>query len=379
MRRLTIVLIILAVLLGLFFLFTTFKKTPAPTSDVVEQTPESSSVTLMDPTPAEVLEPRLSLVTSEEVVDYWVNQLDRQVYYVTSEGAVKRADKIGNPTVISSSRFEGGVSTAISSSRGDAVIISSLGRPNADFKLFDVERSIWRSLPIGTTAAAWSPSSPTNEVVFLKTVLDKTSSRTVSSLNIYSLLKGTSRQLIELSQYDLLLDWITPSTVALSQKPAAGTTGSVWLYDIQKKTLRTLLTGREGLWTKWQPLGAVAFDFTNGAYLLNTKGSVSRLPFFSLPDKCTQEGMRLYCAEPIDGLDEVGMPDSYLQKKVMSDDNFLSVSLSELPRFPFPVKVFENEKGGSAIDAWHLTKSGPNLYFINRYDQKVYSLQVLTD
>jgi hypothetical protein len=256
-------------------------------------------------------------------------------------------------------------------------LISSASPIAPEFKIFDVERAAWRALPAGTTAASWSPSSPTNEVAFLKTVAKKEGGAPVSSLNIYTLSKGTSRQVFELPYYDLLIDWITPSIISFSQKPTREAVGSIWQYNLQTKTLRPLLIERTGLWSSWQAVSSIHYDVTNGLYLLSAQGTETRLPFFSLPTKCTQEALQLYCAVPQGDFDEGSLPDSYIQRAVMTSDVFTATSLSELPRFSSSKVLLE--KNGPAIDAWHLVKVGPRLYFINRYDQKVYALRVLTD
>ncbi len=378
LRKISIALLLLLLIAGgiyAVFLFGGKKSTPTTEGPAVSV---DGSVVLMDPLPAEEPESLLNAVTSEEAFDYWINRLDGQIYYITTEGIVKRADKSGNPSVISSSRFNGGVGGVIASPRGDAVLISSADLVAPEFKLFDVERSLWRALPAGTTSASWSPSSPTNEVAFLKTSSKKDGSELAGSLNIYNVTKGTSRQILELPYYDLLIDWLTPSTIALSQKPSREVSGSLWLYDIQKKTLRTLLADRKGFWLNWQATGSINYDVEHGLYLLNAQGAQTPLPFFSFPSKCTQEGLRLYCAVPQGRIAEEALPDSYIQMAVMTDDVLTSTSLAELPRLPSSRILLEKKKG-LAIDAWHLTKSGPKLYFINRYDQKVYSLRVLAD
>ncbi len=378
LRKLTLILLILLVLGGGSYavLLLGAKKAPAPiaspkTGHLQEVEPlPVSPVTLIEPSLPEVpeVEPQLVLLTSEGIVDYWINQLDAQAYYITAEGVIKRADRAGNPTTLTSSLFEGGVDRISASPRGDAVIINGLSPVGKEFKIYDIERAVWRALPIGTTAAAWSPVSPTNEIIFLSAN---------GSLNVYSLTKGVSRTVMNFPSYDLEISWPTTNTAILSQRPSAGVNGSVWTIDLKKKTIQPVLTELPGLWTTWRQDGALAFDTKNGSYLFNAPETLTRLPFLAAPSKCSRDGLWLFCAVTYAGVTKKDMPDNYLQGVVRSLDNFVSLSLVSLPRFDAPVSIFNAEENKVSIDAWHLTKSGSYLYFVNRYDQKLYSLKLV--
>ncbi len=375
MKRLAIILAILLVLAAAGAFFYTFRKTtPAVVTADPATTEQNPSVVLVEPTPVENTAPAspLSAISNEPVVDFWINSLDGQAYYITATGLIRRAGAGGETSVVTSSLFDGGVHGVSASPRGDAVIIEGGLAPAQQFKVLDIEHLTWRALPEGTTAAAWSPTAPTNEIAFLRTIAGKTpTDPPISTLGIYNLAKGTSRTVTSLNYQSLQLAWINASTITLSERPTNAAKGTVWAYDLKKATLQTLVAPQSGLWIE----GNIGFDAANGSYLLNSQGGIqAKLPFLTTPTKCVLDGV-VYCAVITNGITRGQLPDSYLQRSVMSIDSIVGFPLSDLPGIK-PITLFDAKTSSIAIDAWHLRKYKNNLYFINRYDGKLYELKL---
>lgn len=385
MRRLLLILTILIILAatagGLYY----FRKDPTdsisqqaappPAQPTVPLDPlsidGSTEVVLADPIlPEPQLTRGLVPVTNEPVVGYWVNQLDGQLYYVTFDGIIRRAAIDSAPTVISSSRFTGGVGEVIASPRGDAVIIRSADPLTVEFKVYDVEKNIWRALPAGTGSAAWSPVSPVNEIAFATYGAD-------GGVHIYTVAKGTKRTIVSFPNQDVLLQWPSSQTILLYGKPSTDISTSLWSLDIQKKNITTIFSERAGFWTYWHTQGATAFDLDRGSYLLSAQGTIEALlPFLTPPQKCVKEAFTLYCAVPQTALARKHLPDKYLQGMITTSDSFITLSLAYLPQLDAPVTLFSADEAVPAVDAWNITKHNEHLYFINRLDQKVYALRV---
>ena len=371
MKRIIIIIATLLVLgIGTYILWPS--KSPTLVDPIVTPTAPTTpasgtpTVTLVDPTPTDdqAATSALTALTNEPVVDYWVNQLDAQVYYVNPEGGIRRADPVSGPENISASRFDDPINRVITSPHGDAIIIVS-GEPRTPvFKIFDVERRVWRLLPAGTTAAAWNPVGPTTEILFLKQGV----------LATYNLAKGTIKTAASLTATGLDLAWVSADTVYLLQRPARDIPTSVRLFNIKKKTLQTLIAPTKGLWTLWTPgNGGFGFDAARGNYLLSNAGTVEvPLPTEAPPGKCFAERPQLYCGLSFTEMNARNLPDTYLQRGVMTTDNLVMFLLGDREGFREPKVLFDAKKAGIPIDVWHMSKRGESLYFINRYDDKVY-------
>ena len=96
-----------------------------------------------------------------------------------------------------------------------------------------------------------------------------------------------------------------------------------------------------------------------------------RLPFITLPEKCTIGDTNLYCAAPVNITDKILLPDDYLKKKFYSDDVIYEYALDKKS-----IRTIFRLSQDSAIDAINLKIIGDKLFFINRYDNYVYSIDL---
>lgn len=349
---------------------------PTYTGEIIDSPVATGTVVQLNPTEPETPaqpESRLVAVTTEPVIGYWINQLDGQPYYVNVEGLVRRADAATGAETVSSSRFDAPINRVIPSVRGDAVMIVS-GEPAAPvFKLFDLERRLWRILPAGTIAASWNPTGPAAEVAFIQTTASGG-----TEFGVYATAKGTVRGRSPLALTGVDMTWMSADRIYFTERPSRLAMSGAWSYSIKQKTLWQLLPRARGQWAQFTPnAGGFLYTAQAGNQLLDTAGVVeSRIPFNTLPTKCFLERPIVYCAVSYGGLSLSAAPDAYLDKTSLSGDSILSFSLLGERSYRETTTHFDGEKTGTAFDASSVSKRGSKLYFINRYDSRVYSLEL---
>ena len=213
---------------------------------------------------------------------------------------------------------------------------------------------------------------------------------------------------MEIRAEDLALYWIGANQIILSDKTSASYAGSVLSLDIKKKTLSTIIENNLGLQSIWNvPLG-VGLVFTSkysggggSVSLFDLSGvRLNGLNFITLPSKCAffvqqQEASiqatttklasatqaasgaasstkTLYCAVPRDQkkLGFSTLPDDYLMRALYTSDNFLAINLDTGNTTPILTDTSQ------ALDATNLKIFNGTLFFVNRYDNKLYAISL---
>lgn len=305
-------------------------------------------------TPAETLK----ILSANTAIDYWPNNQTREIYYLSADGIYKISSAGEEEKVYSQSLENAGL--AKSSFDGTKAIIA--------LSVFDTNTKTFQPLPVGTITAAWDPKS-NNRIAYLK------NNGQINSLNLLTLSDKKSRELIRLNQKDLSLEWVLPDLIYLKEKPSAEIAGSLWSFDIKKLTFKQIIKDENGLMAKWAPDGRRGLKFTgngitNSLTLIDNQNALlKKWPFVTLPSKCALDNDSGYCAVPAFIQPRTKLPDEYLKQQINFTDVIYSINLnsgaSEI--------VFENE---TAIDADNLLLNGQQLIFINRYNQKLYSLEL---
>jgi len=374
MRKTLLLTLIILVITGLIVGYVFLKKS----AELTPITPADTELSIQDVILEDPLAPieqsptdPLQLITNDSVAGYWINSLDNQVYYATTDGSIKRTGAtIDTAQTITSTKVLGSVREVVPTTRGEAALIISGTQQAPDFKIYDVEHQTWRALPSGTAAAAWGPTDDPLEIVYLKSEVEKTGLVT-TSLNIYNHVKGSSRFVDQLELIDVRLTWPTTNLIYISNLPDV-TAQPVWAYDLKKKTFREIVAPKAGLWMRWFGGGVgLGFDLTTGLYRLSPEATPSQwLPINTTPDKCLISDSSAYCAatEGI-ALNSARSLENYLlQRNSYSDD------ITKINEAGESLIVFSSKEKGVSFDITNLSKHDDSLYFINRYDQRLYSL-----
>jgi len=388
-RRLILILIILLALAGVGAFLYNNRKLPAPTSipEVIQDTQTAvKPLPVSEPVAVKPLPINEPIIESEPVglrvaapisiVDYWLDPADRTIYLAGQNGIVySLLSDGGAPTDIF--RVPVASESSISGYTGSGVSPEALVeyRNEAGLKTFAVinpalDKS--RFLPAGTISASWSPNGL--EVAYVQEKIGL-----ANSLFILTLSSNKSRKLTDLPLLDPILDWVTNNEIAISSRSADSITGSGWMYSIKNKVLTKVGDSSSGLTLKWRQDGLVGLRYTNPQSaqleIINNVGkSLGKWASPTIPEKCLIDYVGVICATPSEKVSTSRLRDSYLQHDLYTRDRIVGVlTTGNLPASSSKT-FFPIEKGESLIDAYRLEKNGGLLYFINRYDNKLYSL-----
>ncbi|OGY65723.1 MAG: hypothetical protein A3A16_03875 [Candidatus Harrisonbacteria bacterium RIFCSPLOWO2_01_FULL_44_18] len=347
------VLAAISAVIGLYFGWRYFLK------PVVFPTPKAA--------PTEIPEEKLKAVSAGRAVNYWVNRQTNNIYYINDTGEVYKITQEGQDEKVISLNLKN-IHFADPSPDQTKVLIA-FGYPyQTVFTIFDSSDNSSMPLPEGATAATWDSSS--TKIAYLKT------NGGASALNILNLADKKSKEILKLAQKDLDLKWIAPEEIYLIQKPSALVSNQLWSFDLDKKTLRAIIKDEAGLMLNWSPDGQSALKFTGNSInnrldLIDKNNNLlANITPTTLPSKCLYVTDKIYCAAPETMPSRTILPDDYLSKKIYSRDDFYVLELAE--GFFAPIFFGSDVK----IDATNLSIEGNRLLFINRYDQRIYSLEL---
>jgi hypothetical protein len=120
----------------------------------------------------------------------------------------------------------------------------------------------------------------------------------------------------------------------------------------------------------WNITNGSGLKFTSkgGISLINKSGIYSLEGNITLPNKCLLSSSRTYCGVPTREL--TLLPDSYLQKSSYSVDSIYSFGTQGEAKL-----IWDGPALGAEVDITELKKVGDVFYFINRYNNRLYSIE----
>ena len=253
-------------------------------------------------------------ITDNTIAGYWLSASTSDIFIVNYDGKINKISG-KNKTVVSDNGLKN-ISQLLPSPDGLRALIN--------LTIFDTTNNTWTPLPAGTISAAWNPNPSTNQIMYLK------------NDGLYSLeLKNNKSSLfLKLNNQDLQVGWPTTNEIRLSDKPSAGGPNNIWSVNLKDKTV-TKLKDEE------------------------------RPNIITLLGKCVTADAKTYCAVPQNLPPETILPDDYLKRKIYTNDSFyvgdklLFEGLEEKP-----------------VDAVNFSVRDNQLFFINRYDQRLYSFKI---
>lgn len=296
----------------------------------------------------------------------------------------------GNQTAfLSTSKIENIKQTAFSF---DGTKIAALfgDDENPQLSVFDIQKKSWEVVhEAGITQLSWSPS--TQEFIYTK---QENGQMTLGIYDAKNLAKKP-RVVDSLALQDVRVQWQSPQYVLITEKPSAYVATSAWVYNIQTKNLFTIESSQNGLdltanntFTKY--LRLVVDEITKKKAQLSlinqeTK-TIKKLSLLTVPSKCSFENVEktdvqqttsstkpvfvewLLCATPQDQttLQKQILPDSYYKKSLSIVDDILAID----PISGEISSVITN--ADIPFDATNIHTKKGSVFFINRYDQKLY-------
>lgn len=315
----------------------------------------------------------ITIPTSSPVIS-----LKTEIFYASEDGRILKV-KDGEDEVISENAISN-LQSLQSSIDGKMVLIKSGDLVNPEFSLFNIETKVWQKLA-NVSAAAFSADN--KRIAYLEKtsgnliIQDLFPPKQAKSVKTKSATLKTTK-VLSLNQRDFDLSWILPDKILLVPKPSFDYESQIWAVDLKNKTLNSLVSGR-GLIINWSADGKMGIRFRTTearvpeiALVSDKGGALANLDFTTLPDKCLVSQPKMYCAIPQSHnfFGEPLLPDDYLKHAVYFKDFIYSIDTVQNSFTP----IFTQDN--PAIDATHLSLTGNRLIFINRYDNKVYSIEL---
>lgn len=325
-----------------------------------------------------------NLVAANPVKDYFADEKGTVVLIQPDGQIVKIFGK--EMTTLDSTGVRDLIETAFSAD-GKMIWARFGDREDPQTSIFDVEAKTWRPLNLKIRSVAWAPKGRTLGY------LAQGSKAVILGTWDLSQAKAKPKELITLRARDIDLEWVRPEEFWLVEKGSYEIQSSVWSFNLAKKTLAPVLKDLKGLEVLWNSSGTLALTLSEGQLsLINREGRlVRRLVFITLPSKCAfGEETRsvtsttptnatntkaktisvreefLDCAIPKDAreFDGYRLPDDYHKKAVFTEDGLYRIKIAD----GTITKILE----GVGMDAVKLKKTGSKIFFVNRFDDKLY-------
>lgn len=386
MKRYLIIGLIVILGIGLFVLGYFLRKDgdePLPNGDDQKLPPTSTSTPIV--TPGKINPLKLESL-GFEVRGFFAGE-DGGVVIVLPTGHITSI-KDGKNSLVSETAIAEIVHSSFSYN-GKKVLVGFGGWDNPQFSVFDLEKKSWQPLVPGVTAAAWNEND-----LRLVYALKKDGYTSLSVVD-FGVSKPTGREITRVHAEDLVLVWSGKDEVIFYNKGSSFIPSSAWKINVSTKKLTPLFSNKTSFGIKADSIGAnILALFDQGSLLslslFNKQGGLLReLAFKTLPEKCdfatekttakatstksnqAEEKTFLYCAAPgnFDLVTGKLLLEDYTKKKVFSLDNFFKLDTGT-GSF---VRVYE---GKESLDAAQVEVVGKKIYFINRYDDKLYSISL---
>jgi hypothetical protein len=334
-------------------------------------TQTSTVVSTLNTSSAIASSSRFGIISNDPAVDYFVSPTNI-VSIIKPDGTIELI--ANNVTSIFSTSTISNIVTAAFSYDGKKALITYRVGTTTQSSVFDDATRTWTRLPSNMQSPAWSPID--YRVAYLSP--SNTGSETLMTIDA-----GTANAkpavISTLTMEDMLLQWPNKNTMIVSDRPSAYIAGSIWLFNVSSKTLSPMVYENRGAESLWNTFGS-ALIFSAGSgnaggqlTFQSATGTQKTLSFGTLPSKCTfGSSVIIYCAVPHNQnmFSLARLPDEYDQDIYFTNDDFYRVdasigSLSE---------IFSSSAVPQNLDATRVKIFNNILFFINRYDQKIYAL-----
>jgi len=208
----------------------------------------------------------------------------------------------------------------------------------------------------------------------LKAVIEE--GEEINSLKIIEVKSGDLKKQIALNLAGVEVIWRQPEEIWLLEKSMAAVPSSLFSLNLKNRSLTAKERG-VSLMINWSADGQwlLKFSLTQGRNnqltLINLQGgSALDLPWVTLPNKCALTRKKMACAVPQFLPPGTILPDDYLQQRFLSQDQII---MTEIKTSTMEIIYDPQEE---RLDANDLLIKEDWLYFTNRYDNKVYKMEL---
>jgi hypothetical protein len=340
------------------------------------------------------------VLSSQPVLDYFVDAQNNITAIQPNGSMIAIAN--GQTTTINSSTVNDVISASFSYD-GKKIVVNYGDPSDPQAGIYDVAANAWTALPQGIFSPQWSPTD-NYQIAYL--AASSAGKLTLQTINAASP-KTAPTTLITLNANDLDLQWPTAGSFILSDKPTSANAGSIWVFNSPAGTLTPLIyevPGAEGIWSHNAaiPYGLTFFNNPSGqGDTLQLQAYSGSLPtqtfaFSTLPSKCAfnTESMStttsttiiatgtpskvptstpylaLYCGIPrsTSGFSSARLPDDYNTMAFFTSDDIYKINTATGGEQILWSDATQN------MDVSDVKFFNNAVFFVNRYDQKLYGL-----
>lgn len=359
---------VIAVGAGIYFAWWLFFAEPSPTTPLpIGTLPGNKEGVASTSTPPEagVAFPIPRVISDHAAFNYWLAPEAGEVYYLTPEGYVYVVKE--GPDLEIARQTITALNHAEPSSDGRRLLVS-FGNPlSPQWAIFDTIDSVWRPLPPQIANAGWGRNS--HELI--------ASVKNGSDLN-FSLVDITKTPfsytliLRDLRIEDVILSTLESGDFLLAERSSANFVGRVWRVSSSTKSFGLALAPATGRVTKVERGEGVTYIASTESFVIADRelGNSFR-PFFNntLPEKCAASASTTYCFVPQNLPLKTKLPDNYYMHALYSADSLYSIAHGTGEIAP----IF---MGDATFDASHVRADKDAVYFIDRYTNKLYELEI---
>jgi len=336
----------------------------------------------------------LKLKKNEPILAYFVNTKG-EITIIEPDGKILALNNQGSPTTLSVTVIPD-MQSASFSADGQKVL-AAFGTETTLYSVFEFTKKTWRPLTTGIQSPVWSPSG--SKLAYL---LPGRTNTSILTLDL-AVSSAKPQELLRITAENIELAWPDVSRLLLTTPASAKVASSLWNFDLKTRRLTALIedyAGLETLWSSFSNRGIIFHSLANergGELVLFTPSPAASRNFslLTLPDKCifgtelppaptssisstsskTTAPKKvvpeeyIYCAVPRDreALTNAILPDEYIMHALFTEDNFYKIKVADGNLSPIFVS-------GQPIDALNLKLINNELFFINRFDSKLYSV-----
>ncbi|MBU4348108.1 hypothetical protein KJ671_01195 [Patescibacteria group bacterium] len=311
----------------------------------------------------QIVAQKLSILVNSPVFEYWSNPEENSLYFANLNGQIVRINNDGTRQLVISQTLNN--LHNIKASNDGSFAVAEFNYPQMPtLSIFSASSTNWTPLPIDTISASFSPDSK------------KIAYTDQNNLNILDLTSQETSKIQEMSQVGLRLNWIKDSELLFYGDSSIESRGYAYSFNLEQKTLKTLIDGEYGLNINWDKNGDSGikmgvFERKPKLSLIDNFGNTTaNFTFLSMPEKCLIESQKIYCGVPKNIRDGITLPDDYYKKAEYFIDDIFMIDRSE----ETISKIFDGSE--VALDIYNLKIKDDSLLFINRYDNKLYSLKL---
>ncbi|MBI5147575.1 MAG: hypothetical protein HZA37_00260 [Parcubacteria group bacterium] len=346
---------------------------------------ETLNILQISPAPKEKKEtaaplpPRLKAISSRPVFDY--SPAGDGILYAGDAGQIIKINAAGQEETLSDGVEQLRLFSV--SPDGKEILIGFGPRDNFQLSQFVVADKILKPLNKGgAVSAAWSPDS--KKVAYLKS----SAAAGESDLVIADISKEKIGEVkvMSFALADYALEWPSPGRIILKPRPSALYIAPLLAVDLAKKTVAPLSAPSTGAVAKWSASlkQGLLFrgDERNNSFSLtgeNGEPLVDLSRITTLPNKCAFSDAAgiIFCAVPKELPEGTIFIDDYFKRIFYTSDSVYSLAVTDDESGKKQLKVEKYyDFDPLTIDADNLTIKNEKLYFINRYNEKIYSLDL---